>query len=95
MTTAGWPPSSKPRRPGSPRSWPGPTQPLEVGRTSRVAPAAQRVALAIRDRGCVFPHCQPPLAWCEAHHVQHWVNGGPTDLANLALVVSSPSPGGP
>jgi hypothetical protein len=63
-----------------------PTQPLEVGRTSRVVQPAQRVALAVRDGGCVFPGCDRPLAWCEAHHVVHWLDGGPTDLANLALL---------
>jgi hypothetical protein len=59
---------------------------LEVGRTSRVVTAAQRSALAVRDGGCVFPDCTRPLAWCEAHHLRHWLHGGPTDLANLALV---------
>ena len=34
----------------------------------------------------VFPGCARPLAWCEAHHLRHWLHGGPTDLANLALV---------
>ena len=63
-----------------------PTQPLEVGRTSRVVQPAQRTALAVRDGGCVFPDCDRPLAWCEAHHLRHWLHGGPTDLANLALV---------
>ena len=63
-----------------------PTQPLEVGRTSRVVQPAQRSALADRDGGCVFPDCQRPLAWCEAHHLRHWLHGGPTDLANLALL---------
>ncbi len=63
-----------------------PTQPLEVGRTSRVVQPAQRTALAIRDGGCVFPDCTRPLAWCEAHHLRHWLHGGPTDLANLALL---------
>jgi hypothetical protein len=63
-----------------------PTQPLEVGRTTRVIQPAQRNALAVRDRGCVFPHCQRPLTWCEAHHLRHWLHGGPTDLTNLALV---------
>jgi hypothetical protein len=63
-----------------------PTQPLEVGRTSRAVQAAQRVALAVRDGGCVFPRCQRPLAWCEAHHLHHWLHGGPTDLTNLALL---------
>jgi HNH endonuclease len=63
-----------------------PTQPLEVGRTTRVIPPAHRSALAVRDGGCVFPHCQRPLAWCEAHHLRHWLHGGPTDLDNLALL---------
>jgi len=63
-----------------------PTQPLEVGRTSRVVRAAQRAALAVRDGGCGFPACGRPPAWCEAHHLRHWLHGGPTDLANLALL---------
>jgi uncharacterized protein DUF222/HNH endonuclease len=63
-----------------------PTQPLEVGRTSRVVQAAQRTALAVRDGGCVFPGCDRLLAWCEAHHLRHWLHGGPTDLANMALL---------
>jgi hypothetical protein len=63
-----------------------PTQPLEVGRTTRVIQPAQRIALAVRDGGCVVPGCDRPLAWCEAHHLWHWVHGGPTDLDNLVLV---------
>ena len=63
-----------------------PTQPLEVGRTSRVVSAAQRAALVVRDGGCAFPGCDRPPAWCEAHHLRHWLHGGPTDLENLALV---------
>jgi hypothetical protein len=63
-----------------------PTQPLEVGRTNRVVQPAQRIALAVRDGGCVFPDCSRPLAWCEAHHLRHWLHGGRTDLANLALL---------
>ena len=63
-----------------------PAQPLEVGRTSRVVTAAQRAALVVRDGGCVFPGCSRPPAWCEAHHLRHWLHGGPTDLANLALL---------
>jgi hypothetical protein len=63
-----------------------PTQPLEVGRTSRVVSAAQRAALVVRDGGCAVPGCDRPPAWCEAHHLVHWLHGGPTDLANLALV---------
>jgi len=63
-----------------------PTQPLEVGRTTRVVSAAQRHALTVRDRGCAFPDCDRPPGWCEAHHLVHWLHGGPTDLPNLALL---------
>ncbi|HEY6708915.1 MAG TPA: DUF222 domain-containing protein [Actinomycetota bacterium] len=63
-----------------------PRQPLEVGRATRVVQPAQRMALAVRDRGCVFPGCDRPLSWCDAHHLWHWVHGGPTDLDNLALL---------
>jgi hypothetical protein len=54
-----------------------PSQPLEVGRSTRVVQPAQRSALAVRDRGCVFPDCERPLAWCDAHHLEHWIDGGP------------------
>jgi Domain of unknown function (DUF222) len=63
-----------------------PSQPLDVGRATRVVSPAQRAALAVRDGGCVVPGCDRPLAWCDAHHLWHWIDGGPTDLWNLALV---------
>jgi hypothetical protein len=63
-----------------------PTQPLDLGRTTRVVSPTQRTALAVRDGGCVFPGCDRPLEWCEAHHLWHWLHGGPTDLANLSLL---------
>ena len=63
-----------------------PPQPLEVGRASRVVTAAQRAALVVRDGGCAVAGCDRPPVWCEAHHLRHWLHGGPTDLANLALV---------
>jgi hypothetical protein len=59
---------------------------LDLGRATRVVSAAQRRALAVRDGGCSFPGCDRPLAWCDAHHLRHWVHGGPTDLANLVLL---------
>ena len=63
-----------------------PTQPLEVGRATRVVSAAQRTALAVRDGGCRYPDCDRPVAWCDAHHLRHWLHGGPTDLGNLVLL---------
>jgi Domain of unknown function (DUF222) len=63
-----------------------PTQPLEVGRATRVVAPAQRTALTVRDGGCQFPGCDRPVAWCDAHHLRHWLHGGPTDLDNLLLL---------
>jgi hypothetical protein len=59
--------------------------PLDVGRRSRATTAALRRALLRRDRGCTFPGCGA-TRHLHAHHVWHWVNGGPTDLGNLVLV---------
>lgn len=60
-----------------------PSQPLDVGRTTRLITAAQRRALRIRDNGCRYPGCDRPHAWTDAHHVTHWIDGGATDLRNL------------
>lgn len=59
--------------------------PLDVGRRRRSPTAAQRRALQRRDRGCTFPGCHA-TRHLHAHHVRHWADGGPTDLANLVLV---------
>jgi hypothetical protein len=60
--------------------------PLGLGRTARYATPAQRRALIVRDGGCVFPGCDAPASWCDAHHVDHWEHDGRTDLDNLALL---------
>lgn len=60
--------------------------PLALGLAARLATPGQRRALAIRDGGCVFPGCDRPPGWCDAHHVQPHDQLGPTDLPNLALL---------
>jgi hypothetical protein len=62
------------------------SQLLDIGRTTRVVPAAMRLALMVRDGGCVIAGCGAPRRWCDAHHIVHWAEGGPTSLANLVLV---------
>jgi hypothetical protein len=64
----------------------GRSEPLEVGRRTPVVPASLRRAVAVRDGGCRFPGCDRPHGWCDAHHVQHWADGGPTSLSNLVLL---------
>jgi Domain of unknown function (DUF222)/HNH endonuclease len=62
------------------------SQTLDLGRQTRLATGPLRRALVLRDRGCAFPGCDRPPRWTDAHHVQHWSNGGPTDLGNLTLL---------
>jgi hypothetical protein len=62
------------------------SEPLDVGRRTKVVPASLRRAVAVRDRGCRFPGCERPPGWCDAHHVRHWADGGETALANLVLL---------
>ncbi|WP_162602421.1 HNH endonuclease signature motif containing protein [Nocardioides daejeonensis] len=62
------------------------SQPLDVGRSHRLVTPAIWNALLIRDQHCAFPGCtRMPLA-CDAHHIQHWADGGPTSLDNLVLL---------
>ena len=73
----------------------GRSEPLDVGRRTSVVSAAIHRAVIVRDRGCRFPGCDRPHTWCDAHHVLHWADGGPTALPNLVPVVPSPPPDGP
>ena len=59
---------------------------LDLGTSRRLFNRHQRLALAVRDRGCIWPGCDQPLAWTEAHHISPWRPGGPTDLTNGCLI---------
>jgi 5-methylcytosine-specific restriction endonuclease McrA len=55
---------------------------LALGRRRRRPSSAIRRAARERDHGrCRFPGCESRRV--DLHHIQHWVNGGRTDLANL------------
>jgi hypothetical protein len=69
-----------------PRAWAGPSQPLDLGRTTRVVHPTQPLALAVRDGGGGVPGCARPLAGGEAQQLWPWLDGGPTDLEHLVLV---------
>ena len=62
------------------------SQPLDVGREERLVTPAIRRAVIARDGGCVIPGCEAPPGHCDAHHLVHWADGGPTSIDNLALV---------
>ncbi|MFV0375604.1 DUF222 domain-containing protein [Microbacterium sp.] len=53
--------------------------PLDVGREHRLYTPKQRIALAIRDGGCMWPGCDRPPGYCEAHHQEPWSHGGQTN----------------
>jgi hypothetical protein len=57
---------------------------VEVAARTRTIPPALRRALHHRDRGCRFPGCG--VRFGQGHHIRHWAQGGPTTLANLALL---------
>jgi hypothetical protein len=58
---------------------------LDHGRRKRTVPPTLRRALRLRDRGCRYPGCTNRL-FTDAHHVQHWTDGGETKLENLLLL---------
>jgi hypothetical protein len=59
---------------------------IDVGRALRVPSGAGRSALRVRDKGCVWPGCDRPSSWTNAHHVLHWGHGGETNLDNMVLL---------
>ena len=79
----------------------GASQPLDEGRAQRLFTPAQRLAMAMRDRGCAFPGCDRPPGDCEAHHITPWQAGGATDLGAGVLLcphhhhLVEPNPIGP
>jgi hypothetical protein len=59
---------------------------LEQGQAERLFNRAQIRHLWLRDRHCTFPGCTRPASWCDAHHLIHWADGGPTDTSRGALL---------
>jgi Domain of unknown function (DUF222)/HNH endonuclease len=59
---------------------------LDVGVENRLFTPPQRTGLAVRDGGCRWTDCELPPAWCEAHHMEEWSNGGKTDINNGILL---------
>ena len=59
---------------------------LDLGRTTRLANAAQRRVLRALYPRCAVPDCEVPFRYCKIHHVVWWRHGGRTDLDNLLPV---------
>ncbi|MRK01403.1 DUF222 domain-containing protein [Aeromicrobium sp. S22] len=61
--------------------------PVDCGREQRLFNRAQRRAAERRDRGCTFPGCDRPPAWCVGHHARkRWADGGATNLEDIVLI---------
>ena len=56
---------------------------LNLGRTTRLANAAQRRALRAIYPTCAMPQCTVAFDHCDIHHVDWWEHGGRTDLDRL------------
>ncbi|MFE0747989.1 DUF222 domain-containing protein [Gordonia sp. NPDC058843] len=58
--------------------------PLQMGQTRRLFPAHLRKAVIVRDTCCI--KCGAPPSHTQVHHIEHWADGGPTDLDNGCLL---------
>lgn len=59
---------------------------LKFGRAKRDPTAAQRLAVEVRDRHCIYPHCRAPASRCQVHHLNEWlIDQGFTDVKVLGL----------
>lgn len=64
----------------------GKSEPLDVGRARRFHTKTQRVAIALRDGGCVVEGCDWPPGMCHVHHKDAWARGGGTSVANGIMI---------
>lgn len=58
---------------------------IGAGRATRLISRRLRRALEHRHRACAVPGCGATRG-LHAHHIRHWEDGGPTELANLVLL---------
>lgn len=64
----------------------GRSEVLDYGRRTRTIPRRLRRLVHVRDEHCQFPGCREPAQWCDVHHLVHWLDGGETNLDDLALL---------
>ena len=61
---------------------------LNLGRKHRVVSPQLKKALLARDGSCRFPGCTHEK-YLDAHHVEHWADGGETSVENTLLLCDS------
>ena len=62
----------------------GSSLPLDLGRATRCFTPAQKIAIALRDKGCA--RCGEPVNRCDVHHITFWSHDGTSDIANGVLL---------
>jgi len=62
------------------------SQPLDLGRKARFHSEPQRIAIALRDRGCAADGCDWPPGMCHVHHRTPWSRGGRTSVDDGVLL---------
>jgi hypothetical protein len=62
-----------------------PSLPLDIGYSDTI-PAHIRRAVLLRDKGCAWPRCGRPAAWCDTHHLKHKKDGGETSAGDCVLL---------
>ena len=55
---------------------------LGTGKRTRTISSALRRSILVRDGGCTFPGCTNKQFY-DAHHIEHWIDGGEHELENL------------
>ena len=59
---------------------------LKFGRARRDPTFAQRLAVMVRDRHCIFAGCDAPASACDVHHLNEWLlDQGFNDVEVLGL----------
>ncbi|PWC06048.1 HNH endonuclease signature motif containing protein [Mycetocola zhujimingii] len=64
----------------------GDNVPFESSISMRLFNRRQRRALAARDGGCMFPGCDRPVSWTEAHHIVPWKTSKKTQVIDGILL---------
>lgn len=58
----------------------GKSQVLDMGRAVRFHTAPMRLAITVRDGGCIVPGCTRDPESCNIHHIWLWSEGGVTSV---------------